>query len=49
MSSNLPQSKAILRGKDRDLTNLRHKGNINEDVSGKNKYRFPKLENFENK
>ena len=38
--SDLPQSKAILLG---------YQGNINEDASMKNKYTFPKLENFENK
>ena len=49
ISSNLPQSKVIPRGIDRDLANLRHQGNINEDVIMKNNYTFPKLENFENK
>ena len=33
----------------RDLTNLRHHGNINEDFSMNNKYKFPKLQFFENK
>ena len=46
---NLPQSKAIPRGKDRDLANLRHQGNTNEDVIMKNKYTFPILENVENR
>ena len=32
-----------------DLAYLWHQGNINEDISMKNKYTFPILENFENK
>ena len=39
----------IIWTKFRDLAYLLHQGNINEDISMKNKYTFPILENFENK
>ena len=39
-----------MRAKDRDLVNQRQQGiQINEDVSMKNRYTFPKLQYFENK